>query len=84
MSGGPPRPQGTRGAGGSVTSMAEEPARPDAEADDQDGFSTVHRAVVSVTGGRLGTKFRGQPLILLTTTGRKTGRSAPGRSSGSR
>jgi deazaflavin-dependent oxidoreductase (nitroreductase family) len=28
-----------------------------------------------MTGGRAGTKFRGQPLILLTTTGRKTGKA---------
>jgi F420H(2)-dependent quinone reductase len=37
-------------------------------------FSTVHRAAVSATGGRLGIRFRGQPVILLTTTGRKTGK----------
>jgi len=34
----------------------------------------MHRGFVHVTGGRAGTKFRGQPLILLTTTGRKTGK----------
>ena len=34
----------------------------------------MHRAMVSMSGGRVGTKFRGQPLILLTTTGRKTGK----------
>jgi F420H(2)-dependent quinone reductase len=39
------------------------------------GFSSLHRAVVSMSGGRVGTKFRGQPLILLTTTGRKTGKA---------
>ncbi|MEX2255367.1 MAG: nitroreductase/quinone reductase family protein [Acidimicrobiia bacterium] len=38
------------------------------------GFSSAHRALVSLTGGRLGGKFRGQPLILLTTTGRKSGK----------
>jgi F420H(2)-dependent quinone reductase len=37
------------------------------------GFSSLHRAMVSMSGGRVGTKFRGQPLILLTTTGRRTG-----------
>jgi F420H(2)-dependent quinone reductase len=38
------------------------------------GFSSIHGAVVRVTGGRVATRFRGQPIILLTTTGRKTGR----------
>ena len=38
------------------------------------GFSSLHRAMVSMSGGRVGTKYRGQPLILLTTTGRKTGK----------
>jgi deazaflavin-dependent oxidoreductase (nitroreductase family) len=38
------------------------------------GFSSLHRAMLSMSGGRVGTKFRGQPLILLTTTGRKTGK----------
>jgi F420H(2)-dependent quinone reductase len=37
-------------------------------------FSSLHRAMVSMSGGRVGTKFRGQPLILLTTTGRKSGK----------
>jgi F420H(2)-dependent quinone reductase len=37
-------------------------------------FSSLHRAVVSMSGGRVGAKFRGQPLILLTTTGRKSGK----------
>jgi deazaflavin-dependent oxidoreductase (nitroreductase family) len=39
------------------------------------GFSSLHRAVVSISGGRVGAKFRGQPVILLTTTGRKTGKA---------
>jgi deazaflavin-dependent oxidoreductase (nitroreductase family) len=38
------------------------------------GFSALHSAVVRATRGRLGAKFRGQPMILLTTTGRKSGR----------
>lgn len=38
------------------------------------GFSRLHRSVVRATGGRAAAKFRGQPLILLTTTGRKTGK----------
>jgi deazaflavin-dependent oxidoreductase (nitroreductase family) len=38
------------------------------------GFSSLHRVMVSASGGRVGAKFRGQPLILLTTTGRKTGK----------
>jgi deazaflavin-dependent oxidoreductase (nitroreductase family) len=38
------------------------------------GFSRMHRGFVQLTGGRAGTKFRGEPLILLTTTGRKTGK----------
>ena len=37
-------------------------------------FSAIHRAMVSMSGGRVGTKFQGQPLILLTTKGRKTGK----------
>jgi deazaflavin-dependent oxidoreductase (nitroreductase family) len=32
----------------------------------------LHRGAVELTGGRVGTKFRGQPVILLTTTGRNT------------
>jgi len=36
-------------------------------------FSALHRAVVRTTGGRLLTRFRGEPMILLTTTGRRTG-----------
>jgi deazaflavin-dependent oxidoreductase (nitroreductase family) len=37
-------------------------------------FSTMHRVAVSASGGRVGMRFRGEPLILLTTTGRKTGK----------
>jgi deazaflavin-dependent oxidoreductase (nitroreductase family) len=36
-------------------------------------FSSLHRTVVRWTGGRLLTGFKGEPMILLTTTGRKTG-----------
>jgi len=36
-------------------------------------FSSLHRGAYRISGGRLGTKFRGEPAILLTTTGRKTG-----------
>jgi deazaflavin-dependent oxidoreductase (nitroreductase family) len=38
------------------------------------GFSALHRSVVKLSGGRIGTKFRGAPSILLTTTGRRTGK----------
>jgi deazaflavin-dependent oxidoreductase (nitroreductase family) len=38
------------------------------------GFSALHRSVVQLTGGRAGMKFRGQPVIMLTTKGRKTGK----------
>jgi deazaflavin-dependent oxidoreductase (nitroreductase family) len=36
-------------------------------------FSTLHRGAYRLSGGRLGTRFRGEPAILLTTTGRRTG-----------
>jgi len=36
-------------------------------------FSTFHRTVVRISGGRLLTGFKGEPMILLTTTGRKSG-----------
>lgn len=36
-------------------------------------FSSLHRAIVRATGGRLLTRFRGEPMILLTTTGRRSG-----------
>jgi deazaflavin-dependent oxidoreductase (nitroreductase family) len=38
------------------------------------GFSALHRAMFNLTGGRLGGKFRGSPTLMLTTTGRKTGK----------
>jgi deazaflavin-dependent oxidoreductase (nitroreductase family) len=37
------------------------------------GFSAVHRAIFRATRGRLFNKFRGGEMLLLTTTGRKTG-----------
>lgn len=36
-------------------------------------FSGLHKAWYRLTGGRLGGKFHGEPMVLLTTTGRKTG-----------
>lgn len=38
-------------------------------------FAALHRGVVRCTGGRLLTGFKGEPMILLTTTGRKSGRA---------
>jgi deazaflavin-dependent oxidoreductase (nitroreductase family) len=38
-------------------------------------FSSFHRTVVRMSGGRLLTGFKGEPMILLTTTGRKTGQA---------
>ncbi len=38
-------------------------------------FSAINRGWYKLTGGRVGGKFRGAPLVLLTTTGRKTGKS---------
>jgi hypothetical protein len=37
-------------------------------------FSALHRTVARASGGRLLTRFRGAPMILLTTTGRRTGK----------
>ena len=36
-------------------------------------FATVHRGIVRLSGGRLLTGFRGEPMILLTTVGRRSG-----------
>lgn len=36
-------------------------------------MGTVHTALLRVSGGRVGRSFRGAPVLLLTTTGRKTG-----------
>lgn len=40
----------------------------------QKAFSAVHRSVVRASGGRLLTGFKGEPMILLATTGRRTGK----------
>jgi F420H(2)-dependent quinone reductase len=36
-------------------------------------FSALHRGWYKLTRGKIGSKFRGAPVVLLTTTGRKTG-----------
>ena len=36
-------------------------------------IGTLHRVLYRCSGGRMGTTFRGGPLLLLTTTGRKSG-----------
>jgi deazaflavin-dependent oxidoreductase (nitroreductase family) len=38
-------------------------------------FIGAHVGVYRLSGGRLGSKIMGMPLVLLTTTGRKTGKS---------
>jgi F420H(2)-dependent quinone reductase len=37
-------------------------------------FSRLHRPLYSISRGRIGGRFRGIPILLLTTTGRKSGR----------
>ncbi|WP_458688725.1 nitroreductase/quinone reductase family protein [Nocardia tengchongensis] len=37
--------------------------------------TTMHRRLLDVTAGRLGTRFKNMPTLTLTTTGRRTGRS---------
>jgi len=37
-------------------------------------FSALNRGWYKVTGGRIASKFHGAPVVLLTTTGRKTGK----------
>jgi deazaflavin-dependent oxidoreductase (nitroreductase family) len=37
-------------------------------------FSILNRGWYKLTGGRIGAKFHGAPVVLLTTTGRKTGK----------
>jgi F420H(2)-dependent quinone reductase len=37
-------------------------------------LSTIHREVYAASGGRLGRRIAGMPVLLLTTVGRKTGR----------
>ncbi len=38
-------------------------------------FVTGHNSLYRRTGGKIGTRFRGAPILLLTTTGRKTGKA---------
>ncbi|MGH8931069.1 MAG: nitroreductase family deazaflavin-dependent oxidoreductase [Egibacteraceae bacterium] len=38
-------------------------------------FVTGHNSLYRRTGGRIGARFRGAPILLLTTTGRKTGKA---------
>jgi len=37
-------------------------------------FSVLNRGWYKLTGGRIASKFHGAPVVLLTTTGRKTGK----------
>ena len=37
-------------------------------------LSAIHRAIYSATGGRVGNRIAGMPVLLLTTVGRKTGK----------
>ena len=37
-------------------------------------LSAIHRAIYSASGGRVGRRIAGMPVLLLTTTGRKTGK----------
>lgn len=41
----------------------------------QRAFMALHRGIYRATGGRLAGSFRGSPVLLLTTTGRRSGRS---------
>lgn len=43
------------------------------------GLSALHRGIYSASGGRVGNRIAGMPVLLLTTKGRKTGkrRTAP-------
>jgi len=36
-------------------------------------FGNTHRAIYRMTGGRIGSSLLGRPMLLLTTTGRKSG-----------
>lgn len=38
-------------------------------------LATIHRWLYRVSGGKWGQTLSGSPILLLTTTGRKTGRS---------
>ncbi|WP_433754979.1 nitroreductase/quinone reductase family protein [Nocardia sp. CA-135398] len=37
-------------------------------------LNTIHRTVITLSGGILGTTFKGMPTLILTTIGRKSGR----------
>jgi F420H(2)-dependent quinone reductase len=37
-------------------------------------LSAIHRGIYSATGGRLGNRIAGMPVLLLTTVGRNTGK----------
>ena len=37
-------------------------------------LSAIHRGIYSATGGRLGNRIAGMPVLLLTTVGRKSGK----------
>ena len=37
-------------------------------------LSAIHRGIYSATGGRVGNRIAGMPVLLLTTVGRKTGK----------
>lgn len=41
----------------------------------QKGITTLHRTAFDVSGGRLGATVAGNPVSILTTTGRKSGQS---------
>ena len=41
-------------------------------------LNTVHRSLLRLTGGRLGWRAGGMPVLELTTIGRKSGRPAIG------
>lgn len=38
------------------------------------GLSAIHRAIYSASGGRIGTRIAGMPVLMLTTVGRKSGK----------
>lgn len=37
------------------------------------GLSAIHRGIYSASGGRIGNRIAGMPVLLLTTVGRRTG-----------
>lgn len=38
------------------------------------GLSAIHRGIYSASGGRIGNRIAGMPVLMLTTMGRKTGK----------